>query len=392
MVDGDGGEGRSPDNAANTQLAQVEASLEETGERLRALHSAFSLTGRRMGAAQRREDDALRQRRWRLRRRYQQLAEAASLRAEALCGCATLCTAPNDGCTLATATRRTALVAMAALASALCVGLGTSLVEGANRSLCGGACGFLVYAHTTWNPLDVALQSAALFYPLDAALVAALLLLLAGATLVGGGHLGLRFVGMPLWPLRIRGSSAPAVCLVALHVSLTALASVVLVHAAAPQYAAFGAQVYVDSSGSVRPCSLECTVRPGGAAAAASCEGRCVLSSVASALLLLLLRVPLHGALTYYTHWAFLGALAVCCVYAAARRGLEDGDDSPSPLAARSRRQRGGGGRSADGSVAAAAGGALPTEATPLRESCGGSARPHRSDSPKAWWAAFEGA
>ena len=80
---------------------------------------------------------------------------------------------------------------MAALASALCVGLGTSLVQRPNRSLCGGACGFLVYAHTTWNPLDVALQSAALFYPLDAALVAALLLLLAGATLVGGGHLGL---------------------------------------------------------------------------------------------------------------------------------------------------------------------------------------------------------
>ena len=132
-----------------------------------------------------------------------------------------------------------------------------------------------------------------------------------------------------------------------LHVSLTALASVVLVHAAAPQYAAFGAQVYVDSSGSVRPCSLECTVRPGGAAAAASCEGRCVLSSVASALLLLLLQNALHGALTYYTHWAFLGALAVCCVYAAARRGLEDGDDSPSPLAARSRRQRGGSGRTA---------------------------------------------
>ena len=278
---------------------------------------------------------------------------------------------------------------MAALASALCVGLGTSLVEGANRSLCGGACGFLVYAHTTWNPLDVALQSAALFYPLDAALVAALLLLLAGATLVGGGHLGLRFVGMPLWPLRIRGSSAPAVCLVALHVSLTALASVVLVHAAAPQYAALGAQVYVDSSGSVRPCSLECTVRPGGGAAAASCEGRCVLSSVASALLLLLLRVPLHAPDLLHAlglPWSPLLRLRSRAPRPRGRRRF------PESLAARSRRQRGGGGRSADGSVAAAAGGALPTEATPLRKSCGGSARPHRSDSPKAWWAAFEGA
>ena len=277
---------------------------------------------------------------------------------------------------------------MAALASALCVGLGTSLVEGANRSLCGGACGFLVYAHTTWNPLDVALQSAALFYPLDAALVAALLLLLAGATLVGGGHLGLRFVGMPLWPLRIRGSSAPAVCLVALHVSLTALASVVLVHAAAPQYAAFGAQVYVDSSGSVRPCSLECTVRPGGGAAA-SCEGRCVLSSVASALLLL----PLRDRCTRPDLLHALGLLepSQSAAFTQPRAAARGRRRFPESLAARSRRQRGGGGRVRT-ALWRRRPATLPTEATPLRKSCGGSARPHRSDSPKAWWAAFEGA
>ena len=87
----------------------------------------------------------------------------------------------------------------------------------ASRSLCGAPCGYLVYHHTAPNPADALLLAASALFPLDAGIVLMLLLLMPlGAVLAASHRTGVRFLCMRLWPLRVRGSAAPAVTLAVL--------------------------------------------------------------------------------------------------------------------------------------------------------------------------------
>ena len=80
---------------------------------------------------------------------------------------------------------------------------------------------------------------------------------------------------MRLWPLRVRGSAAPAVTLAVLHLMLATLAFAAQLLALAPQYATFGPQAYVDSQGAVRPCSLECATSHSDGPDAPPCAAKC---------------------------------------------------------------------------------------------------------------------
>ena len=129
----------------------------------------------------------------------------------------------------------------------------------------GAPCGYLLYRHTYPNPTDALLLAASALFPLDAVLVLLLLLLVPlGVRPPGGSHprladgtpalpltppgrvsaqavlaashrTGVRFLRMRLWPLRVRGSAAPAVCLAVLHLLLATLAFSAQLLALAPQ-------------------------------------------------------------------------------------------------------------------------------------------------------------
>ena len=144
-------------------------------------------------------------------------------------------------------------------------------------------------------------------------LLGALVATLLAATLHATRCLGVRFLCMRLWQLRPRGTPAPAVTLVVLELLVLLLATAALLLAAAPQYATFGLQAYVDRTGDVYRCSLECTAVGGASDGTAPppCANQCVASALAAQLLSLSLRVPMAATAQYFAHWTFAAAVAL---------------------------------------------------------------------------------
>ena len=309
------------------QLSQVRDAIQATREALRVFESTFGLTGRRMSRAQRRQQQLFKQREEVLQRREVRLEQAAETSARTLC--------TGESCAECRGLRRAGALLLLGVLALLLYALLVSVGEMAGRSLCGHACGYLLLRHYAANPIDAILLAASAVFPLDAAVVGALLLLLPlGAVLAASHRTGVRFLCFRLWPLRARGSSAPAVTLAVLHLMLGTLAFSAQLYFLAPQYAAFGSQAYVDAQGAVRPCSLECATSHSDGPDASPCAGKCALSALATTLLTLMLRLPLFGAAWYYAQWLFLAACAVSLIAMASRRAERGSGPTFTPMVA----------------------------------------------------------
>ena len=239
------------------------------------------------------------------------MAQAAKLH-ESSAGCA-------GACSRATSLRRAAslgllLLPPALLGSSLCLSLG----EAALRSDCGAACGFMLdVPRRATTPVDALLLAAAAVPPLDSALLLALLALaLSGVVTSLHAPPGL-LVGP--WALRRRGSSAGALVRLAAFMLLASIAWCAMLPALAPTYAAHG--VPGAPGGWTNGAGTGAAAGGGGEGEGCSLskEG-CRLSALASALHVLVLRIPFFGTAWYGAQWLYAVLLIVRCGARVVRR------------------------------------------------------------------------
>lgn len=208
-------------------------------------------------------------------------------------------------------------VALLVIAAMLLITVIISQIDRTIYSSCGIRCGFLVEQGKLPNPLDLLLTYSSIFFPLDYitfVFIVAYLFLITVNALVS---IGVRAIVVPLYRVKARRTTAQALCLSTLILSLAVLTILIQLVSFAPRYVTFGARRYIDSDGVSQSCSLSA-----GAAA-------CPMTVLATTVSRMTLALGIFGAVFYFITWIFVAStiiIAIVVVVQGKRSNLDEVD------------------------------------------------------------------
>ncbi|CBF84806.1 putative LMBR1 domain protein [Aspergillus nidulans FGSC A4] len=187
----------------------------------------------------------------------------------------------------------------------------------AKNSICKRHCGYVLGHINIFNPInEIFVQSAKLF-PIDYAIFTMLVLLLFFGTVVGIATVGIRFLWISIFRIRLGHTSPQALLVMTAILMLSILAlnySISMI--VAPQYATFGPQTFCDrlSGSSVLP-ELQCVVKRCSEAFGSDAAKKVCTPSVASTVLnRVTVSFPFFGAIFFWSQFAFIGVYLLALI------------------------------------------------------------------------------
>ncbi|GFN20234.1 hypothetical protein AtubIFM55763_010772 [Aspergillus tubingensis] len=120
-------------------------------------------------------------------------------------------------------------------------------IDKAKNSMCKQRCGYILSRIGVFNPLNWVFVQSAKVFPIDYAVFTVVVLLLFGSSVVGISTIGIRFLWIRIFRIRMGHTSPQALLLTTAMLILTILAldySIPML--VAPQYATFGPQTFCD--------------------------------------------------------------------------------------------------------------------------------------------------
>eukprot|EP00002_Diphylleia_rotans_P024302 TRINITY_DN4794_c0_g1_i5.p1 TRINITY_DN4794_c0_g1~~TRINITY_DN4794_c0_g1_i5.p1 ORF type:complete len:543 (+),score=104.36 TRINITY_DN4794_c0_g1_i5:97-1725(+) len=196
----------------------------------------------------------------------------------------------------------------------------SSLDRSAN-SLCGFECGFILDKPTYPNPIDTVLVFFSPYFPTDLVIIAIVVVDILVCTIYGIYRLGVRFVCVQLYSLRFKRTVPQSMILSTVILMLTVITTNFVATTLAPQYTAFGMQMYLDADGVTQECSVDTP------------SGKCFMTEM----YLLVSRISLKGPIFAVIFlagnfaislWTVLTFLYKCCQTAENSENGEDDDDT----------------------------------------------------------------
>jgi len=123
-------------------------------------------------------------------------------------------------------------------------------IDKATNSPCGKRCGYILPNTNIVNPINWVFVKASKVFPVDYVLALLLVMLFFTASVVGIAFLGIRFLWVSLFELRISGTKPQGLLLSTVMLTLMVLAiNYSLTMVLVPQYSHFGGQKYCSDTG-----------------------------------------------------------------------------------------------------------------------------------------------
>mmetsp|Transcript_13050 Transcript_13050/g.23679 ORF Transcript_13050/g.23679 Transcript_13050/m.23679 type:complete len:531 (-) Transcript_13050:109-1701(-) len=200
---------------------------------------------------------------------------------------------------------------------------GVTCIDRFFNSSCGFSCGYLVEANDMYFPnvIDILMVKLSEYFPLDYIVFAAMALYLFVASAHGVGRMGVRLMGIQVFKIKRRRTSAQALLLSAAVLAILALAISVTLLSIAPQYVSFGAQSYTPKGEKEAvPCEM---------GSAFGEQASCRLTSFAKFVGSQIVDNRLFSLAFFYGQGAFVAVALVSLLHAFCRRrdGSYAGDD-----------------------------------------------------------------
>ncbi|KAI9032773.1 hypothetical protein CLU79DRAFT_727872 [Phycomyces nitens] len=190
-------------------------------------------------------------------------------------------------------------------------------------SICGNECGYIASSPDFFQPINFILISVERAFPLDYIMVVGLIVYLLMVTMVGIDSLGLKFLWVTLYRVERKATGAQALVISSTLLTLGLLAAnYSIVSFIAPAYAHFGSQVYCNSEGDVRDCSLDADL-------IVPCDiygptDICTPTVTSTSIDRISFNSPRVSVLYYYGHWMFVVTYVAGFVMSLVRKPPKD--------------------------------------------------------------------
>ncbi|KAI5798950.1 LMBR1-like membrane protein-domain-containing protein [Geopyxis carbonaria] len=194
----------------------------------------------------------------------------------------------------------------------------STLITGIDKILnspCGKHCGYILPNTNILNPVNWVFVQASKVFPVDYVLALALVLLFFVASIVGVAFIGIRFLWVSLFRLRVSSTKPQGLLLSTVMLTLIVLAlNYFFTMLLFPQYAHYGGQQFCDhtlaSSGLLRNCTgaNEIYIRPCDETAP---QDVCTPTVVSSFINRITLNFPFFGLFAFWAQFAFMGVFVL---------------------------------------------------------------------------------
>lgn len=186
------------------------------------------------------------------------------------------------------------------------------------NSPCGKHCGYILPSPTILNPLNSILVAAAKAFPVDYVLTLALVLLFFLASIIGIGFIGIRFLWIQLFSLRLGRTKPQGLLMATILLTLITLAlNYTLTTTLLPAYAHYGGQRFQDPVDHSR--TLPCDER--------GPQEICTPSVASTFVNRVTLNFPFFGWVMWVGQMVWAGVWLVCTVTAVAWTPRFEGDE-----------------------------------------------------------------
>ncbi|EMC95319.1 hypothetical protein BAUCODRAFT_578008 [Baudoinia panamericana UAMH 10762] len=206
-----------------------------------------------------------------------------------------------------------ALIALFVFASML-----ITCIDKIKNSVCKASCGYLLGATQIFQPINWLMTLTSKIFPIDYVLFLLLTLLFFASTVVGLATIGIRFLWLILFRLRLYKSTPQAMLMASALLTLMVLAlNYSLAMIVAPQYATFGPQTFCDRPSHHPDEQPDCSHHRN---AVKPCSERadnpvshlvCTPSVVSTFLNRITVNFPFLGVVDFWAQFAFLGIFII---------------------------------------------------------------------------------